>query len=79
METFGLTQVNNLTLGKQHLTEDSKIDDIIQITEDICGLHSTNLMTSYLSLFVRTNNFKKTDLERELYINKKLGDITYEF
>ena len=75
MDTLDLTQVNKLVLQKQHLTEDSKIDDIIQITDDICGLHSTSLTTSYLSLLARSKSFKKTDLERELYINRTLGRI----
>ena len=75
MDILNLTQVNKLILKKQHLTEDSKIDDLIQTTDDICGLHSTGLTTSYLSLFARTNNFKKSDLERELYINRTLGRI----
>ena len=57
MNTFDLNQVNKLVLKKHHLTEDDKIDDIIQITEDLCGLHSTEPKTSYLSLFVRTRNF----------------------
>ncbi|MFX0021603.1 MAG: winged helix DNA-binding domain-containing protein [Candidatus Hermodarchaeota archaeon] len=75
METFKLSNVNNFVLQKQHLTPNSKIDDIIQITKDICGLHSTELSTSYLSLLERTNNFKKEDLEKELYENKTLGRI----
>lgn len=75
MDTLDLNKINKLILKKQHLTEDSKIDDIIQITDDICGLHSTTLTTSYLSLFTRTKNFKKTDLERELYTNRTLGRI----
>jgi hypothetical protein len=75
MDILDLTQVNKLTLEKQHLTEDSKIDDIIQITDDICGLHSTGLTTSYLSLFARTKNFVKTDLETELYNTRTLGRI----
>jgi len=75
METFQLTQVNKFNLEKQHLTEKTKIDDIVQITDDLCGLHSTRLSTSYISLFARTENFKKTDLERELYLNRTLGRI----
>ncbi len=75
MENFELNYVNRFVLEKHHLTDESRIDDIIQITDDICGLHSTELTTSYLSLFERTNNFKKSDLEKELYINKTLGRI----
>ncbi|MFW9875862.1 MAG: DNA glycosylase AlkZ-like family protein [Candidatus Thorarchaeota archaeon] len=75
MSTFELTNINIFLLEKQYLTENSEINDIVQITDDICGLHSTDLKTSYLSLFARTKNFKKVDLERELYENKTLGRI----
>jgi hypothetical protein len=75
METLELNYVNRYVLGKHHLTIKSRTDDIIQIIDDICGLHSTELSTSYLSLFERTNNFRKADLERELYVNKTLGRI----
>jgi len=75
MEIFELSRVNRFVLDKHHLTNDSRIDDIIQITDNICGLHSTRLTTSYLSLFERTNNFQKTDFERELYINRTLGRV----
>ena len=63
MQTFNLFQINRLVLKKHHLTEITKIDDILQITEDLCGLHSTDLKTSYMSLFVRTQGFKKKDLK----------------
>lgn len=75
MENLTLSQVNKFVLDKQYLSEESKIDNIIQITEDICGLHSTDLKTSYLSLFARTNKFKKINLEKELYENKTLARI----
>jgi hypothetical protein len=75
MQIFDLDQVNRLILKKQHLSKDSKIDNILQIVEDICGLHSTELKTSYLSLFARTNSFKKSDLERELYEKKNVARI----
>ena len=75
MQILDFDQVNKLTLEKQHLTTDTKIDNIVQIVEDICGLHSTELKTSYLSLFARDNKFKKSDLERELYEKKSMGRI----
>jgi hypothetical protein len=75
MEAFKLKHVNRFVLKKQHLTERTLIDDIIQLTDELCGLHSTRLSTSYLSLFARIKNFKKADLEKELYINRTLGRI----
>jgi hypothetical protein len=75
MEPIALRNVTKFVLYKHHLTQNSKIDDIIQITNDLCGLHSTELSTSYLSLFERTKNFKKEDLEKELYVKKTIGRI----
>ncbi len=75
MDTLDLNKINKFVLQKQHLLPNSKIDDILQITDDICGLHSTELSTSYLSLLERTNNFKKEFLEKELYEHKTLGRI----
>ncbi|MFX1312762.1 MAG: DNA glycosylase AlkZ-like family protein [Promethearchaeota archaeon] len=75
MDVFSLNQVNKYILKKHHLTNTSKSNNIIQIVEDICGLHSTEVTTPYLSLFIRANDFKKSDLERELFINKNLGRI----
>jgi hypothetical protein len=72
---FNIKQVNKFILSKQHLTNDSKIDNIIQISNDLCGLHATGTIEPYLSLFVRMNNFKKDDLDRELYINRSMGRI----
>jgi len=54
MNYLGLKLVNQFVLQKHHLTEDSKIDDIIQIADDLCGLHATGTMEPYLTLFART-------------------------
>jgi hypothetical protein len=75
METIKLDHVNKFVLAKHHLLEDTRIDDIVQIADDLCGLHSTELTTSYLSLFVRAKNFKKENLERKLYLDKSLARI----
>jgi hypothetical protein len=70
-----LERINRLILRKQHLTEESKIDDIVQIADDLCGLHATSATTPYLSLFARTRSFNKDDLYNALYREKRLGRI----
>lgn len=75
MDQFNINQINTLILSKQHLSNDSKVDDILKISEDLCGLHGTGTVEPYLSLFVRMNNFKKEDLDTELYVKKTLGKI----
>ncbi|UCE21639.1 MAG: AlkZ family DNA glycosylase [Candidatus Aminicenantes bacterium] len=76
-EKFRLDRVNRFVLDKQHLTEDSKINDIYQIAKDICGLHATHPMTPYLSLFIRTKKFKREDLDEVLYEKRLLGKVRY--
>ena len=75
MKAFTLDEINHLVLRKQHLTDDSKIDDIVQIVKDLSGLHATSSTTPYLSLFARTENFQKEYLDEELYSAKNLGKI----
>ncbi len=72
---FDLDQVNRFILRKQHLTDDSKIENILQIADDLCGLHATDTLTPYLSLFARARNFSKKKLEKELYNNRSLARI----
>ncbi len=72
---MNIDQINRFILQKQHLAEDSKMDDIVQVVKDIGGLHAQVPVTPYLSLFVRTKNFKKEHLDAELYVKKNLGRI----
>ena len=75
MKNLALESANQLILKKHHLTDDTKIDNILQITDDLCGLHATGTIEPYLTLFARTNQFKKEDLDRQLYIEMNLGRI----
>ena len=73
--TFDLDWINRLVLGKQHLTDRSKINDPATIAEDITGLHATISTTPYLSLFARSRRFEKSDLDEELFQKRTLGRI----
>jgi len=75
MNAINTDKVNLFVLHKQHLTEDSKTDDIVKIVNDISGLHATGSTTPYLSLFARTKNFTKNVLEEEINIRRRLGKI----
>ena len=75
MPKHDLSSVNSFVLRKQHLTKDTKTDDILQIVKEIIGLHATNATTPYLSLFARTCNFSKEHLDEELYVKRNLGKI----
>jgi uncharacterized protein YcaQ len=75
MHNFEIEKANSYLLGKHHLKQHSKSNKILQIVDDICGLHATGTLEPYLTLFTRMENFKKEDLDNELYIKKSLGRI----
>jgi hypothetical protein len=77
MKGIGIDKVNRFCTSKHHLTNKSKIDDIVKIVNDIGGLHATSSATMYLSLFARMNNFEKEDLNQQLYTLKNLGKIRF--
>ncbi|UCE41163.1 MAG: AlkZ family DNA glycosylase [Candidatus Aminicenantes bacterium] len=72
-----LRSVNHFVLKKQHLTDDSKIDDVIQIAKDIGGLHGTSATGPYLSLFARSNTFRRENLAVEMSKKKNMARIRY--
>lgn len=75
MKKTSLTLVSQFILRKHHLSHDSRIDDVVQIAGDTCGLHATYPPTPYLSLFARTRSFEKEQLDQALYVKKRLGKI----
>jgi len=75
MNAITLNQSNHFVLRKQHLTDETRSDDIIQTVRDMGGLHATSPKTPYLSLFSRVNNFTKEKLYEELYVKRSLGKI----
>ena len=75
MTQTSLEKVNQSVLHKQHLTDDSKSNNIAQVVKDLSGLHATIPITPYLSLLARTRNFQKELLEEELYMKRALGKI----
>ena len=70
-----LNSVNRFRLHKQHLTDESQTEDIVQTVRDVYGLHATNATTPYLSLFARASNFTRDKLDEELYVKRTLGKI----
>jgi hypothetical protein len=77
MVEVSLDRANHYVLQKQHLTPDSKINDIVQIVTDIGGLHASSAVGPYLSLFARTERFEKADLSKELSHRKSLARVRY--
>lgn len=75
MRRINQDHINRMVLQKQHLLVDSQIDDVVQIIEDIGGLHAQVPKTPYLSLLARKYNFTKELLDEELYLKRNLGRI----
>jgi hypothetical protein len=75
MITYSLEKVNHFILQKQHLTEETIIDDIKTITDDIFGLHATGATTPFLSLHSRMNQFRKKILIKELTEERSIGKL----
>jgi hypothetical protein len=64
MNDFNLSQVSNLVLRKQHLTDESKTNDIVQTVKHIGGLHATIPKTPYLSMFSRPQKWRLFDVSK---------------
>ena len=77
MEKVNLNTVNHFVLKKQHLADDSKLSDAVQIAKDIGGLHGTSATGPYLSLLARSVFFQRDDLAVEMSKKKSLARIRY--
>ena len=73
--TYKLEDINRFVLAKQHLAPGARGGKIPEIVRDITALHATRPSTSYISLHARMKDFRKEDLDRELYEKKTLGKI----
>ena len=67
--------INRFLLEKSHLTEYTKTNNIVQIMEDLLGLHATNNTTPYISLFCRGRGFTTKELHEILYESKNIAKI----
>ncbi len=75
MSEFSIDCINQFIIEKQHLTKETKTDNIQTIVKNIGGLHSTSQTAPYLSLFSRMNNFTRSQLDQEAYEKRNLGKI----
>lgn len=75
MREFNPNSIRTSILHKQHLIDESKTDDIVQIVNDVGGLHATSPKTPYLSMFSRAKRFSRKKLDEALYEKRSLGKI----
>jgi hypothetical protein len=77
MDTASLPTVNHFVLKKQHLADDSKLNDPVRIAKDIGGLHGTSATGPYLSLLARSVSFQREGLAIEMSKKKNLARVRY--
>lgn len=75
MNKFTIKQINKFILEKQCLLPKLKTRDILYIIKNLYGLHATGAKEPYLSLFVRSKQFKKELLHQELFVKKTIAKI----
>lgn len=64
-------------LKKQHLTSGSRGKEVLEVTQDIIGLHATEPLSPYLSLFARMRAFARKELEECWEVRKRLGKVRF--
>ena len=72
-----LFMVNMFVLKKQRLTNEKPNPSIVETVRAVGGLHATGAATPYLSLFARVKDFRREDLDQELYVKRSLGKVRY--
>jgi DNA-binding transcriptional ArsR family regulator len=70
-----LERVNHYLLSKQHLSRSSRSSNVLEVVNDLLGLHATYPQTPYLSLLARMKRFTKEMLDIELYKKRTLARI----
>lgn len=75
MKEFTLSLINAFCLNTQHLTGESKNNNLSQVVRDIGGLHSTLMKTAYLALLARMDNFSPGDFEKAMFEDFSLARI----
>jgi uncharacterized protein YcaQ len=74
-ETLPMKKVTRLYLIKHHLFQKAKKQNLVNIVDDICGLHAQAAMTPYLSLWNRVEDFEDSLLDKALYRDKTLVKV----
>jgi len=74
---LNLLKINKFVLYKQRLTGEKADESLVETARAIGGLHATNATTPYLSLLARRANFRREQLDAELYVKRNLGKIRY--
>jgi hypothetical protein len=75
MDSLDPDQITAHVLRRQHLTPDSRGDDVVQTVKDIGGLYAAGVTTPHLSLLARLRDFRREQLDEELQVRRTLGRI----
>jgi len=71
-EILSLEALTRLYLMKHHLFKKAKKKDLVEVVDDVCGLHAQVPTTPYLSLWNRVEDFEDILLDEALYKAKSL-------
>ena len=72
VEKLSIEKVTRLYLTKHHLLKKAKKNQLVKVVNDVCGLHAQALLTPYLSLRSRVENFENAQLDQALYNDKTM-------
>jgi uncharacterized protein YcaQ len=74
-ETISLETANRLYLVKHHLHSKARREDLVNVVNNVCGLHAQAWATPYLSLWNRVEDFEDDLLDSALYRDKTLVKV----
>ncbi len=74
-ESVAVEQVNSFLWHKQHLAPGTLGTDAPSVVRDVVALHATSALTPYLSLRARVVGFQPTQLDAELYVERRLVKV----
>jgi uncharacterized protein YcaQ len=74
-ETLPMKKVTRLYLIKHHLFQKPKKQNLVNVVDDVCGLHAQAAATPYLSLWNRVEAFEDGLLDEALYRDKALVKV----
>jgi len=72
MQTLDEHTATQYVLHKHHLLESSQSDSVLQVVNDVVGLHATAASTPCTSLFNRMKSFERRHLDEEFYVKRNL-------
>ena len=68
--------VNRYLLHKQHLTPDSRGEDVATVVREVGPIRATPAITPYVSLWARMRHLDREQVDRALYVDRSLVRVS---